>query len=161
METTAALKSNQVIVIDAEGKNLGRMNYYDARDLATAQDLDLVKVGTQSDMSVMRIMDEGKWKYTQKKKQKSKYQKTPPLKEMKFHINTDDHDVQTKIGHIDKFLSKGSPVKISVEMKGRFKNHSKSAHEMLQSIVGKVSVSVRQDPVRSSPSVVSMIIHPG
>ena len=151
-----------IIVLDKDGNSLGTMSFNRARDLANQENLDLVKISEQERQIVYKIMDEGKWMFEQKKKDrdKNKNNKIPSLKEIKFHLNTDDHDVQTKVGHIRRFLNAGHPVKVSVELQGRFKNYLKSATEKLESIISSVNIEIRRDSVKTTNNSSSMTIHP-
>lgn len=154
-----------LIVLDKDGNNLGMMPYGRAKELADRENLDLVKISEQEKCTVFRIMDEGKWRYEQKKKEKEKNNnKIPVLKEIKFHLNTDDHDIQTKVAHIRRFLETGHPVRVSVELQGRYKHYLQSAKEKLESIIGSVNITVRRDTIRTTQTnnkaIASLTIHP-
>ena len=94
-------------LIGADGEQLGVVSYAQARDLATEAGLDLVMVSDRSDPPVVRIMNFGKLRYEQKKNLKAQRKNTAAqkLKEVKFHINIDDHDYQTKIKKSLDFLT--------------------------------------------------------
>ncbi len=105
------------------GENIETNIYplYKAQEMATQLGLDLVEISPNSDPPVCKIIDYSKFKYTQKKKQKSirsNAQKTL-LKEIRFGPNTDDHDFNFKLKHAIKFLESGAKVKAYVHFYGR------------------------------------------
>jgi translation initiation factor IF-3 len=116
-----------VRLIDAEGRQLGVLDTRRALEIATEQGYDLVEVSPNTDPPVCRLMDYGKYKYQQSKKQhKKKSQHTAHTKEIKFRPFTGDHDFEVKLRHILEFLSKGNKVKITVVFRGRelqFREH--------------------------------------
>lgn len=142
--------SSTVILISEEGDNLGTVRVQDAKKQAQDLGLDLVEVGNQNNMSVCRIMDEGKWKYEQKKRHKQKKQNTPTLKEVKFGIRIDKHDREIKVNRLKEFLLKMHPVNIVVKMKGREKAHPEMAYNMLNGVItelekfGKADGTIRR-----------------
>lgn len=104
-----------------EGNQLGIMTLADALDIAAKAGLDLVEVAPNSAPPVCRIMDYGKFRYQQSKKQQvaKKSQSTIQLKEIRLRPKTDEHDLQVKIRHIKKFLSQNDKVKITMMFRGR------------------------------------------
>lgn len=134
------------------------MPYGDARREAQAQQLDLVLVNKNSAVPVYKVMDHGKFKYSQKKNVKKSHQ--AQTKEMTFKIRIDPHDEKIKIDRICKFLSKGSDVKISVVMRGREKSHSKLATEKMSHILEGLKDLVEVQYVRPSPSSVIAVVRP-
>ena len=104
--------------------------------MAETQELDLVEVAAAASPPVCRIMDFGKYQYTQKKKaQESKRKQSQvTVKEVKIRSGTDQHDVAFKVGHIKRFLEKGHRVKVSVFFRGREITHQDLGHEMLNRI---------------------------
>lgn len=108
-------------MIDPEGNQLGVLAIHKA--LATAGDfgLDLVEVSPTANPPVCKIMDYGRYKYelTKKQQEAKKKQSSFQVKEIKVRPKTGDHDLQTKIGHIKKFLGKKDKVKVTVVFRGR------------------------------------------
>lgn len=145
------------MVVDSDGSSLGRMKYEAAQSIALDQGLDLVQVSKNEDISVFKIMDRGKWQYQQSKTQKKN--KAHQTKEVKFRICTAQHDIETKLNHIKKFLSKGHPVKILVEMRGRERGNPQVAQEKLQEIIEHLN-GTRSDDIKSTRSSVSISVHP-
>ncbi len=124
----------EVRVIDAEGEQAGVMAT--DRALAIAEDLglDLVEVSPTAKPPVCRIMDFGKFKYEQKKRQKEtrKKQHTIQVKEVKFRPKTEEHDYQFKKRHAEEFLEKGYKLKVTMMFRGREMDHRELGMRMLQ-----------------------------
>jgi translation initiation factor IF-3 len=111
----------EVRVIDDEGKQLGIMPPYEALKLAREKNLDLVEVSATAQPPVCRIMDFGKYLYEQEKKERAakKHQHVITVKEVKFRINVDEHDYETKKKHVLRFLEDGDKVKATIFFRGR------------------------------------------
>lgn len=121
------------------------MNIRDARKAAEESNLDLVNVAPNSKPPVCRIMDYGKFKYEQSKKEKEarKNQKVIVLKEVRMTPNIEGHDFQVKMKNVLKFLSEGSKVKVSVRFRGREITHSSLGQQLLM----KLAVEVKEDAI--------------
>jgi translation initiation factor IF-3 len=122
-----------VRVIDAEGEQLGVMQTKDALEMAMEQGLDLVEVSPTARPPVCRIMDFGKYKYEQSKKQKQskKKQHTTQVKEVKLRPKTEEHDYQFKKRHAEEFLEKHHKVKVTLMFRGRELDHKERGFQML------------------------------
>jgi translation initiation factor IF-3 len=127
-------------VVDAGGEQLGIMPLEEALRLAEGQELDLVEVAAVATPPVCRIMDFGKYQYTQKKKAQESRKKSSAVvvKEVKIRSRTDQHDVGFKIGHIRRFLEKGHRVKVSVFFRGREITHLDLGQEMLDRVYEEI-----------------------
>lgn len=123
----------EVRVIDAEGEQLGVMSTDRAIALAMENGLDLVEVSPTARPPVCRIMDFGKFKYEQSKKQKEskKKQHTVQVKEIKLRPKTEEHDYQFKMRHAHDFLEKGNKVKVTLMFRGRELDHKELGQKML------------------------------
>ena len=112
----------------------------EALRLAEGQELDLVEVAAVATPPVCRIMDFGKYQYTQKKKAQESRKKSSAVvvKEVKIRSRTDQHDVGFKIGHIRRFLEKGHRVKVSVFFRGREITHLDLGQEMLDRVYEEI-----------------------
>ncbi len=108
-------------VIDDEGNQLGIMPPFEALKKAREKNLDLVEVSPTAQPPVCRIMDFGKFIYQQDKREKEakKHQKVITVKEVKFRINVDEHDYETKKNHVLRFLGDGDKVKATIFFRGR------------------------------------------
>ncbi len=137
-------------VIDAEGKQLGILSTQDAIKEALKAGLDLVEVAPNSEPPVCRIMDYGKFRYQQSKKMQvaKKHAVQVQLKEIRLRPRTEEHDLQTKIKHIRKFLEQNNKVKISMMFRGReivYTDLGKAVMEEIKKELEPVS-SVDQQP---------------
>ncbi len=136
--------------MDASGKQLGILDTKEALNLAYDQGLDLVEVAPQADPPVCKIMDYGKYVYQQQKKaqEAKKKQVQVQLKEVKLRPKTDDHDLNTKMNHIRRFLTKGDRCKVSIFFRGREVIHKHQGEEMLKYIIEELEdiAKIEQGP---------------
>jgi translation initiation factor IF-3 len=127
-------------VIAPDGEQIGVLPTYKA--LATAGDygLDLVEISPNANPPVCKIMDYGRYKYeqTKKKQEAKKKQTTFQVKEIKVRPKTGEHDLQTKLGHIRKFIEKKDKVKVTVVFRGREITLSRLGKEVLQKMAEEV-----------------------
>jgi translation initiation factor IF-3 len=125
-----------VRVIDEEGENLGVMYTREAIEQAADVGLDLVEVSPNADPPVAKFLDIGKFKYeTQKKANLArKTQRTQELKEIKMRPNIDDHDYETKMKAITRFLEEGDKVKVTLRFRGRELAHGQLGMAVLQRV---------------------------
>lgn len=145
----------EILVLDDNGINLGRMLYRDAKILANNRELDLVLVNKDG---TFKIMDHGKYKYNKKKNQQKKI--SHPLKEMTFKMRIDPHDASIKVERIKNFLLKGSDVKIAVTMRGRERASPHLAQEKLDSILKELDGLVLVQQKKSGKSSVFVTVRP-
>jgi translation initiation factor IF-3 len=122
-----------VRVIDVNGEQLGIKPLREALQIAADKNLDLVNVAPTAKPPVCRIMDYGKFKYEQSKKEKEarKNQKTISIKEIRMTPNIEEHDFQTKLRNVIKFLKDGDKVKASVRFRGREITHQEIGMKVL------------------------------
>jgi len=125
----------KIRVIDEEGKMLGIMSPKEALALAKEQGLDLVEIVPTARPPVCKIIEYGKYKYEQSKKQSSTPSKKSKFKEIKFHPRIDEHDYQTKLKKIREFLEKGSQVRVAVEFRGREMQYKHLGNELLDRVI--------------------------
>ena len=131
------IRAREVRVIGDDGAQLGIMSLQEALDIAVDKGLDLVEVSPTSRPPVCRVMDYGKYKYNQKKKQQGakKRQAGQQMKEVKLRPKTEEHDYQFKLKHITRFLIEGAKAKVTVRFRGREMAHRDIGFEMLQRII--------------------------
>jgi translation initiation factor IF-3 len=124
-------------VIGAEGEQIGVLPIFEAIKAAKEKGLDLVEISPTAVPPVCRIQDYGKFLYEQGKKDKAskKTQKNISLKEVKFSINVDEHDFQTKKNHAIRFLAEGDKVKASLRFKGREMSHRNLGRDVLDRLI--------------------------
>ena len=113
-------------VIDSDGTQLGILPTSEAQRISQEKNLDLVKIAPQATPPVCRIMDYGKYRFEQAKREKEakKNQKVIEIKEVRLSLNIDTNDLNTKIGHAIRFLKDGDKVKVSIRFRGREMAHS-------------------------------------
>jgi translation initiation factor IF-3 len=131
-----------VRLVGTEGEQLGVVAIGEALQRARSAELDLVEVAPKADPPVCRIMDYGKFKYMQSKREQEarKKQTIIQVKEIKVRPKTDEHDLNVKIRHIRRFLEEGDKVKVTVRFRGREMSYaSKSGFEMLKNVVAQVA----------------------
>jgi len=140
------ITSKEIRLIGADGENVGVVTPARAMDMADDAGLDLVEISPNANPPVCKIMDFGKFKYEQQKRESEarKKQKTIEVKEVKFRPNTDKHDYDVKMRNVFKFLENGDKVKISLRFRGREMAHLNLGRELLERVaedvkdVGKV-----------------------
>src|ERR1700740_1426682 len=119
---------------------LGIMPPYEAVRKAREKSLDLVEISPTAQPPVCRIMDYGKYLYQQEKKEREakKHQKTITVKEVKFRINVDDHDYETKKNHVLRFLGEGDKVKATIFFRGREMTRTNLGRQIPQTLIKDV-----------------------
>jgi len=135
------IRAKEVRLVGPEGEQLGIKPFREAMQMAIDANLDLVNVAPQAKPPVCRIMDYGKFRYEQQKKEKEarKNQKVVDLKEVWFRANIDEHDYQTKFRNVVKFLNEGDKVKCSVRFRGREITHAKLGQKILERVANEVA----------------------
>ena len=134
-----------------------------ALETATQRDLDLVEVAPTATPPVCRIMDYGKFRYAQRKKQSESKKKSTrvQVKEVKLGSKTGEHDVDFKVGHIRRFLEEGMRVKVSVFFRGREITHPEKGREMLAHVMDKLQdVANLESSPRLEGRSMSMMVTP-
>ena len=130
-----------VRVIGADGEMVGVLSREEALQLAQEAALDLVEIQPNADPPVCKIMDFGKFKYEQQKREAEarKNQKIIEIKEIKFRPGTDTHDYDVKMRSVIKFLGEGDKVKITLRFRGREMAHQQLGLELLNRVAADVS----------------------
>lgn len=121
-------------MIDSDGAQLGVMSSRDAQRLADEKGLDLVKIAPAATPPVCKIMDYGKYRFEQAKREKEarKNQHIVELKEVRLSLNIDVADFNTKAKHALRFLAEGNKVKVSIRFRGRELGHPEIGHEAMK-----------------------------
>jgi translation initiation factor IF-3 len=152
-----------VRVVSETGEQLGIMPIVQALDLARQKEMDLVEVAAEAMPPVCRIMDFGKYKYTQARRQKEarKKQTTILVKEVKLGPKTDTHDFDFKSKHVRRFLEEGHKAKVTVRFKGREMAHTELGWKMLNRMTEMMSdLAVVENHPRMEGRLLSMILSP-
>lgn len=137
MRRNEQIRARELRVIGDDGEQLGILQRNDALNMAKEAGLDLVEVAPNAEPPVCRIMDYGKFRYEeQKKKQEAKKrQVVVQIKEIKLRPKTDEHDYQTKLGHIRRFVEGGDRCKVTIFFRGREIVHKDRGQAMLDRVV--------------------------
>jgi translation initiation factor IF-3 len=143
----------KVRVIDDEGENLGILYTREAIEQAYEAGLDLVEVSPNADPPVCKFLDVGKFRYEAQKKANlaRKTQKTQEIKEIKMRPNIDDHDYDTKMKAMARFIGEGDKVKVTLRFRGRELSHQQLGMNLLRRVqediaeVGKVEAYPRME----------------
>jgi translation initiation factor IF-3 len=150
-------------VISSDGKQLGVMPLREGLRLAAERNMDLVEVAPTARPPVCRIMDYGKYRYEQSKRDREakKRQKVISVKEVRMSPKIDEHDFQVKARNAERFLKDGDKVKVSVRFRGREIVHSKLADKRLGELAGRVQdYGVIESPPRLEGRHMVMILAP-
>jgi translation initiation factor IF-3 len=139
------------LLIGEAGEKLGVMPLYKALEIAGEHSLDLVEVAFNTSPPVCRLMDYGKYKYDQAKKEREarKTQKTALLREIRLRPKIEEHDLDAKIRLVRKFLAEGDKVKVSVIFRGREITHPEIGWKLLQVVLD----ALREIAVVDAPPV--------
>ncbi|HHV50239.1 MAG TPA: translation initiation factor IF-3 [Clostridiales bacterium] len=134
LQVNEQIRDNELRVIDENGKQLGVMSAREALKLADERNLDLVKIAPTANPPVCRIMDYGKYRFEQAKREKEarKKQHIVEVKEVRLGLNTDIGDFNTKVRHAVRFLGEGDKVKVSIRFRGRELGHPEIAYEAMR-----------------------------
>ena len=157
------IRASEVRVIGSDGEQAGIMPIEEALRVAQSEVLDLVEVSPDAKPPVCKIMDHGKFKYelTKKKQEAKRKQKTSQIKEIKVRPKTDNHDLATKVRHVEKFINNNDKVKITLVFRGREFMLKEQANKVLEKVVDltKEFAQVEQYP-KFEGRVITMLLGP-
>jgi translation initiation factor IF-3 len=157
------IRAREVLLIAADGEQLGVRPLPEALSLAREQDLDLVEVAANANPPVCRIMDFNRWVYEQQQKRKESRKKTTSvvIKEMKFRPKIDVHDYSTKMRHVERFLDEGNKVKLTIMFRGREMAHPELGLRILERIAEEVAeIAIVESSPRQDGRNMTMVLHP-
>ncbi len=157
------IRAREVRLIDEQGNQVGIISLRDAQQLAEERDLDLVEVAPSATPPVCRLMDYGKFRYEQSKKEREarKHQKQTELKEVRLKPKTDEHDVEVKSRQARRFLQAGDKVKFTVRFRGRELAHTNIGREMLDEIIEQLrDIAVVEQKPQLESRALSLILAP-
>lgn len=128
-------------MVDSDGSQLGIMPLKQALELAEQKNLDLVKIAPQAKPPVCKIIDYGKFRFEQSKREKEqrKNQRVVEIKEVRLSLNIDTHDFETKKNHAVRFISEGNKVKASIRFRGREMGHPELGQEIMRRFADAMS----------------------
>ena len=155
------IRDREVRVIGAEGEQLGVMATQEAFKLAQDAGVDLVKIVPTAKPPVCKIVDYGKYKYEQIRKEKEarKKQKVVEIKEIRLSPNIDTNDLNTKVAAARKFLEKGNKVKVTLRFRGREMAHMSTSRHILDDFaVALTDISIVEKPPKTEGRSMSMFL---
>ena len=134
LQINEQIRDREIRVIDSDGSQLGIMPARKAMELAEQKNLDLVKIAPQATPPVCKIIDYGKYRFEQSKREKEqrKNQRVVEIKEVRLSLNIDVHDFETKKNHAMRFISEGNKVKASIRFRGREMGHPELGLEIMK-----------------------------
>ena len=145
------IRDREIRLIGEDGEQLGIMSARDAMKLAREANLDLVKIAPTAKPPGCKIIDYGKYRYEQARKEKEarKKQKTIEVKEVRLSPNIDTNDLNTKVNQARKFVSSGNKVKVAVRFRGRELAHTAVGKTILEDFAQKLSdIAVIDKPAK-------------
>ena len=158
MRRNEEINAPQLRVIAADGSQAGVMSRYDALQMASAAELDLVEVSPTAEPPVVRIMDYGKFLFEQNKKAHSakRKQKQIQVKEVKFRPGTGEADYQIKLRNLTRFLTEGDKAKVTLRFRGREMVHQDLGRKLLDRVSGDLAphAVVEQNPLMEGKQMV-------
>lgn len=157
------ITNSQIRLISSSGSQLGIYSSQEAIKLAEAEGLDLVMISNRSNPPVCKIIDYGKYKFSQEKKAKEarKKQHNASLKEVKMRYKIEQHDYKVRINQAFRFLEAGDKVKATITFKGREIQHTNLAIELLDKMAKDLSTlaDIQQSPSKDGKQII-MILSP-
>ena len=134
------IRDREVRVVDQNGEQLGVMSSREALTLAEERQLDLVKIAPQARPPVCKLMDYGKYRFEQSKKEREfrKNQKVINIKEVRLSATIEDHDIDVKFKNAVKFLKDGNKVKVTIRFRGRQITHSEIGRQVMNEFAERI-----------------------
>lgn len=155
------IRDKEIRLIGDDGEQLGIMSAKDALKMAKEAGLDLVKIAPTAKPPVCKIVDYGKYRYeqTRREKEAKKKQKTTEVKEIQLSPNIDVNDLTTKANQARKFVEKGNKVKVALRFRGREMAHMATGKEVLDTFFEKLSdVAVVEKPAKLEGRSMIMVL---
>ena len=155
------IRDREIRLIGENGEQLGIMPTREAQAMADAAGLDLVKINPKAQPPVCKIMDYGKFRYEQTRREKEarKKQKTVEVKEVRMSPNIDSNDLNTKVAAARKFIEKGNKVKVSIRFRGREMAHTAASRPMMEDFAAQLSdIAVVEKPPRMEGRFMTMFL---
>lgn len=157
------IRAPQVRVVDENGAQVGVMSSRDALALAQGKELDLIEVAPEANPPVCRIMDYGKYKFAQAKKDKDQHkkQKMIEVKILRLRPNIFEHDLEYRLKQIRGFIAQGDKVRLSLMFKSREASHPEIGRRVLTTLGERASdVAVIESQPRLEGRIMSMLLAP-
>ncbi len=155
------IRDREVRLVGEDGEQLGIMSAREALKIAAEADLDLVKIAPKAQPPVCKIVDYGKYRYeqTRREKEAKKKQKTVELKEVRLSPNIDTNDMNTKVNNAKKFIAKGNRVKVTLRFRGREMAHVQQSKHILDDFAAMLEdVAVVEKAAKMEGRSMSMVL---
>ena len=163
LQINEQIRDKELRVIDSDGTQLGIMPLRRAMELAEQKNLDLVKIAPQANPPVCKIIDYGKFRFEQAKREKEarRNQRVVEIKEVRLSLNIDTHDFETKKNHALRFISDGNKVKASIRFRGREMGHPELGLEIMRKFSDAMSeVAIVEKPAKLEGRNMLMFLAP-
>lgn len=163
LQINEQIRDKELRVVDSDGSQLGIMPLKQALELAEQRNLDLVKIAPQAKPPVCKIIDYGKFRFEQSKREKEqrKNQRIVDIKEVRLSLNIDTHDFETKKNHAVRFISEGNKVKASIRFRGREMGHPELGQEIMERFAQAMSeVANVEKPAKLEGRTMLMFLAP-
>lgn len=155
LKVNEQIRARQVRLITESGEQVGIIDTRDAMRRAREAEMDLVLVGESAEPPVARLMDYGRYRFEmqQQAKEARKRSRQQEMKSIKFRVKIDDHDYETKVNHIRRFLKGGHKVKVTIMFRGRERTHPELGQEILNRVANDLTELAAVD---SAPTIAGM-----
>ncbi len=163
MRVNREIRAPKVRVIGSAGEQVGIMNPKEALKIAESEGLDLVEIAPNANPPVCKVIDYGKFRYDQTKREKESKKASHQIKvkEVKVKPNINEHDLQTKMRHAKDFLEKGNKVKVSCMFRGREMAHKEIGERLVQKIVDDLQeTAVCETPMKMFGRFLTVVLAP-
>lgn len=164
LKVNEQIRVRQIRLIGSDGAQLGIVDTRDAMQKAQEENLDLVLVGEQAQPPVARLLDYGKYRYElqQQEKEARKRSRNQEMKSIKFRVKIDEHDYNTKVNHIKRFLKGGHKVKVTIMFRGRERTHPELGKDLLSRVAQDVTeMAIVDMPPTMAGMDMNMVLRPG
>lgn len=164
MRVNKEIRAPRLRVISSTGEQLGVLTFHEALMKAEEQGLDLIEIVPTATPPVAKIMDYGKFRYDQTKREKEskKSQHQIKLKEIKLSANIDEHDIQVKLRHAREFLEKGNKVKVTLTFRGREMMYVQLGEKVIRNFILQLEdVSTAEMDQKMLGKTIQVVLAPG
>lgn len=164
MKVNREIRAPKVRVISSTGEQIGVLALYEAIARAEQEGLDLVEISPNSTPPVCKIINYGKFRYDQTKREKEskKSQHQVKVKEIKLKPNIDDNDLETKIRHAKDFIAKGNKVKITCTFRGREMAHTQIGEALVNKVCDDLEeIATAESPAKMFGRMLTVVLAPG
>jgi translation initiation factor IF-3 len=164
LKVNREIRAPKVRVIGSSGEQIGVLSFHEALAKAEEEGLDLVEISAGSNPPVCKIINYGKFRYDQTKREKEskKAQHQVKIKEIKVKPNIDDHDLETKINHGREFIAKGNKVKVTCVFRGREMAHPEMGERLMQKFCADMEdIATPESPPKLFGKMLMVVLAPG